>query len=41
MEKMILKSWYKAREGRQEKGIRKTLEKKTRELVTEKRTLNS
>ena len=41
MAKMILKSWYIAWEGRQEKGIRKTLEKKSRELVTEKRTLCS
>ena len=41
MAKIILKSWYIAWEGRQEKGIRKTLEKKSRELVTEKRTLCS
>ena len=39
MVKMILKSWYIAWEGRQVKGIEKTLEKKIRELVTEERTL--
>ena len=39
MVKMILKSWYIAREGGQGKGIGKTLDKKTKELVTEKRTL--
>ena len=39
MVKMILKSWYIAWEGRQVKRIGKTLEKKTRVLVTEKRTL--
>ena len=39
--KMILKSWHIAWEGGQEKGIGKILEKKTRELVTEERTLCS
>ena len=39
MANIILKSWYIAWQGHQEKGIGKTLEKKTRELVTEKRTL--
>ena len=41
MVNMILKSWYIALEGGQEKGIGKTLERKARELVTEKRTLCS
>ena len=41
MVKMILKSWYIAWEGDQEKEIGKTLEKKIRELVIEKRTLCS
>ena len=38
MVKMILKSWYIAREGGEGK---KALGKNTRELVTEKRTLCS
>ena len=41
MLKMILKSWYIAWEGRQKEGIGKTPEERTRELNTEKRTLNS
>ena len=41
MANIILKSCYIAWQGHQEKGIGKTLEKKTRELVTEKRTLCS
>ena len=39
MVKMILKSWYIAWEGGQEKGIGKILERRTRELVRNQRTL--
>ena len=34
---MILKSWYIAWEGRQEKGIGKILEERTKELVRKKK----
>ena len=41
MVKMILRSWYIALEGHQEKGIEKTLKENTREPVTKKGDLYS